>query len=290
MTITPPARPRRSALYVPANNARAVEKARTARCDVVILDLEDSVGPDEKLQARVAAVEAVRDRRFSSREVVIRTNALSTPWGADDLAAATQAGPDAVLVPKISTASDLAAVRAAMLGDVPMWIMIEVCAAVLTLKDIAAASAQAGVEVWVIGSNDLAKEMRCSQTVSRPGLQTALSLSVMAARTSGLGILDGVFFEVANADGLATQCADGASLGFDGKTLIHPSQIDAANRAFTPTTAAVAWARAVMAAFDKPENAGKGLVNVDGRIVERLHYDEARYLVQVAEAIEATGQ
>jgi citrate lyase subunit beta/citryl-CoA lyase len=290
MTMTPSARPRRSALYVPAHHARAMEKARSARCDVVILDLEDSVGPEEKRQARAAAVEAIHDGCFASREVVIRTNALSTPWGLEDLAAAAQVMPDAVLVPKISAASDLAAARAAMHGGVPMWVMMETCAAMLRLNEIATAGAKAGVEAWVIGSSDLAKEMRCGQDVARLGLQTALSLSVMAARAFGLGILDGVFFDAANPDGFAIQCAQGASLGFDGKTLIHPNQIEIANRAFTPDTAAIAWARAIIAAYDKPENAGKGLVEVNGRFVERLHYDEARNLVQVAEAIEAAGR
>jgi citrate lyase subunit beta/citryl-CoA lyase len=290
MPMTPQAYPRRSAIYVPAHSARALEKVRSLQCDVVVLDLEDSVGPDAKLHARAAAVEAVGDQRFGSREVVIRTNDLGTPWGEEDLFAVARAKPDAVLVPKISAASDLVAARAALRGEIPLWAMIETCAAMLRLNEIGAASVEAGVEVWVIGSNDLAEEMRCGQTVARAGLQTALSMSVIAARAFGLGILDGVFFDVSDADGLAIQCVQGADLGFDGKTLIHPNQIEIANRAFTPDEAAVAWARAIVAAFDMPGNAGQGVVNVEGRRVERPHYEEARRLIQVADAIAAAGR
>lgn len=286
----PSARPRRTALYLPAHSSRAVEKARSVACDVVILDLEDAVGPNAKLEARPAAVEAIRRGGFGYREVVIRTNGLSTPWGLEDLAAAAQVKPHAVLVPKIAAASDLSAARAALGDSVPLWAMIETCPAMLRLNEIGAAGVETGVEVWVIGSNDLAKEMRCAHTVQRPGLQAGLSMSVMAARAFGLVILDGVFNDVSDPDGLAIQCAQGVDLGFDGKTVIHPNQLQITNKAFTPDKAAVAWARAVVSAFDRPENAGQGVLTVEGRMVERLHYDEARRVIQVAEAIEAIGK
>jgi len=281
------ARPRRSALYLPASNARAVDKARSLPCDVVILDLEDSVAPDAKAEARAGAVAAVREGGFGGREVVIRANGLDTPWGADDLAAAAKARPDAVLVPKISAPQDLAAARAALGDGLSLWAMIETCAAMFRLNELGVASTHAGVEAWVIGSNDLAKEMRCALTVEREPLLTALTLSLMAARTHRLAIIDGVFNEIADEAGLGRQCAQAAAFGFDGKSLIHPSQVEVANRAFTPNDRAVAWARTVVGAFEQPENAGKGVLKVEGRMVERLHFAEAQRLIGVADAIAA---
>jgi citrate lyase subunit beta/citryl-CoA lyase len=281
------ARPRRSALYLPATNARAAEKARDLPCDVVILDLEDAVAPDAKAEARAGAVAAVKAGGFGGREVVIRVNGLDTPWGADDLAAAAAAKPDAVLVPKVSTPEDLSAARARLGDHLPIWAMIETCAAMFRLDALGAESVNVGVEAWVIGSNDLAKEMRCVLTVGREPLLTALSLSLMAARAHRLAIIDGVFNEIADADGLARQCAQAAAFGFDGKSLIHPSQVEAANAAFTPDADAVAWAKTVVGAFDLPENAGKGVLKVEGRMVERLHFAEAKRLLGVAEAIAA---
>jgi citrate lyase subunit beta/citryl-CoA lyase len=285
--MNPPARPRRSALYLPASNARAVDKARSLPCDVVILDLEDSVAPEAKAEARAGAVEAVRAGGFGGREVVIRANGLDTPWGAEDLAAAAEARPDAVLVPKVSAPEDLSAARTRLGDQAPIWAMIETCAAIFRLDALGAESVNVGVEAWVLGSNDLAKEMRCLLTVDREPLLTALSLSLMAARAHRLAILDGVFNEIADADGLARQCAQAAAFGFDGKTLIHPTQVGPANAAFTPDAAAVAWARTVVDAFGLPENAGKGVLKVDGRMVERLHFAEARRLLAVTEAIAA---
>ncbi|MBI1197885.1 MAG: CoA ester lyase [Phenylobacterium sp.] len=279
------ARPRRSALYLPASNARAIDKARSLACDVVILDLEDSVAPDAKAEAREGALAAVAAGGFGGREVVIRANGLDTPWGAGDLAAAAKVRPDAVLVPKISAPEDLAATRAALGPGVPLWAMIETCAAMFRLDALGAASREHGVEVWVIGSNDLAKEMRCPLTVAREPLVTALSLSLMAARAHGLAIIDGVFNEIADAEGLERQCAQAAGFGFDGKSLIHPTQVEPANRAFTPEADAVAWARTVVAAFEAPEAVGRGVLKVEGRMVERLHYAEAKRLIGVAEAI-----
>ena len=283
------ARPRRSALYMPASNVRAIEKARELSCDVVILDLEDAVAPDAKDEARANAVTAVRAGGFGPREVVIRANGLDTPWGEVDLAAAAEAGPDAVLVPKVSAPEDLDAVRARLEGSLPIWAMIETCAAMFRLDALGAESVNVGVEAWVIGSNDLAKEMRCALTVERAPLMTALSLSLMAARAHGIAILDGVFNEIADADGFARQCAQAALLGFDGKTLIHPSQVGPANAAFTPAADAVAWARTVVAAFEQPDAAGKGVLKVEGRMVERLHLAEAERLIAVAAAIDAKG-
>jgi citrate lyase subunit beta/citryl-CoA lyase len=280
-------RPRRSALYLPASNARAVDKARSLACDVVILDLEDSVAPEAKVEAREGAVAAVREGGFGGREVVIRANGLDTPWGRDDLAAAAKARPDAVLVPKISAPEDLSAVRTALGEHLPIWAMIETCAAMFRLDDLSAESVNVGVETWVIGSNDLAKEMRCPLTVDREPLMTALSLSLMAARAHRLAIIDGVFNEIADEAGLARQCAQAAAFGFDGKSLIHPSQVLTANAAFTPDASAVAWARTVVAAFELPENADRGVLKVEGRMVERLHLAEARRLIGVAEAIAA---
>lgn len=281
------ARPRRSALYLPASNGRAVDKARSLACDVVILDLEDSVAPEAKVEAREGAVAAVREGGFGGREVVIRANGLDTPWGRGDLAAAALAKPDAVLVPKVSAPEDLSAVRTALGEHLPIWAMIETCAAMFRLDALGAESVNVGVDAWVIGSNDLAKEMRSRLTVDREPLIAALSLSLMAARAHRLAILDGVFNEIADEAGLVRQCAQAAAFGFDGKSLIHPSQIAAANAAFTPDASAVAWARTVVAAFERPENAGRGVLKVDGRMVERLHFTEARRLIGVAEAIAA---
>ena len=277
------ARPRRSALYMPAANARAIEKARELPCDVVILDLEDAVAPDAKDVAREQAVEAVRAGGFGRREVVIRVNGLDTPWGLEDLAAAINARPDAILVPKVSSAHDVRAYGAAEAGGVPLWAMVETCASLFALSEIAGAGA--GLAALGIGTNDLAKEMRCRLTVERAALAGPLSLAVAGARAHGLVILDGVFNGIDDDAGLARQCDQGAEFGFDGKTLIHPRQIEAANRAFTPAADEVEWARTIVVAFDSPENAAKGVIRVEGRMVERLHLAEARRLIAVADAI-----
>jgi citrate lyase subunit beta/citryl-CoA lyase len=281
------ARPRRSVLYLPGSNARAMEKALTLPCDVVVLDLEDSVAPEAKIAARALACEAARLGGFGPRELVIRTNGLDTAWGAEDLAAAADAGPDAVLVPKVSSPEDLAAYRKALGRKTPLWAMIETCQAVLALDALGRASGPAGVDCWVIGINDLIKEMRCRPGPDRAPLVPALALSVMAARAHGLAVVDGVYNDILDLEGLARECAQGSDLGFDGKSLIHPSHLDIANRLFSPDPAAVAWARTVAAAFDSAENAGKGVLKVEGRMVERLHLEEAQRLIAVADAIAA---
>jgi citrate lyase subunit beta/citryl-CoA lyase len=283
-------RPRRSALYMPAGNARAVEKARSLPCDVVILDLEDAVAPDAKPQARALAAEAVKAGGFGSREVVIRVNGLDTPWGGQDLRAAVEAQPDAILVPKVSSPEDVAAYEAHLSGRPRLWAMIETCASIFRLDGIAAGSASRRLEAWVIGTNDLAKEMRCRPGVGRAPLAGPLSLAVAAGRAQGLAVIDGVYNDIGDAEGLARQCAQGADFGFDGKSLIHPSQIEAANAAFSPAADEVAWARTVVAAFELPENAAKGALKVEGRMVERLHLAEARRVLALAAAIAAIAE
>jgi citrate lyase subunit beta / citryl-CoA lyase len=284
------ARPRRSALYMPASNPRAVEKARTLACDVVILDLEDAVLPDAKDQARQAAVAAVAAGGFGAREVVVRVNALGTPWGEADLAAIAPAGPHAVLVPKIAGPADVVAYDHALAEAPPhtrLWAMIETGAAIFALDAIAAQAAGTRLSALVMGVNDLAKEMGARQPPDRAPFWAALSLAVMAARTHGLAVLDGVHNEIDDLAALEAVCRQGAQFGFDGKSLIHPSHLDICNKAFTPAPGEAAWARAVITAFADPANAGKGALRIDGRLAELLHRDQAVRLVAVADAIAA---
>jgi citrate lyase subunit beta/citryl-CoA lyase len=279
------ARPRRSALYMPASNPRAIDKARSLACDVVILDLEDAVAPDAKGEARTLAVEAVKAGGFGRREVVIRVNGLDTPWGRDDLAAAATVAAHAVLVPKISGAVHMAEYARHLASGVKLWAMIETCASLFVLDQIAGAGGP--LECLVIGGNDLAKEMHCRPGVMRAPLMGALGLSVAAARAHGLSILDAVYNEIEDDEGLGRQCRQGVEFGFDGKTLIHPRQVDAANAAFSPEPDAVIWSRTIVAAFDLPENSSKGVLKIEGRMVERLHLEEAQRLIAIAEAIAA---
>ena len=267
---------RRSALYMPASNARAIAKARTLDCDVVILDLEDAVAPDEKDAARGRVVETLRDGGFGTRELVVRVNAPDTRWYADDIAALQAADMAAILVPKLSSTDDLTAIRA-LIGDdgPPIWAMIETCAAILALPALTAAAATTRLTALIVGTNDLAKQMRCRLGADRVPLIPALTATIMAARAAGIVALDGVCNSLDDTSRFAAECAQGAMLGFDGKTLIHPSQIDTANAAFGPTEDEVAWARAIVAAFAQPEHADKGAIRLNGQMVERLHLAEA---------------
>ena len=283
-------RPRRSVLYMPASNQKAIDKARTLPCDAVILDLEDAVAPEAKDMARDQAVAAVKAGGFGRREIIIRVNGLETPWGEADLAAAAAAGPDAVLVPKINDGGDVARYDH-RLGQAPahtrLWAMIETGRVLFHLEDVAAAARTSRLTAWVMGTNDLVKETGARLTVRREALWAPLSLSVAAARAYGLAILDGVFNGLEDAEGFESQCLQGLEFGFDGKTLIHPNQVEIANRVFAPTEAEVAFARAVIAAFKLPENAEKGAIRVDGKMAERLHLFQAERTVAVAEAINA---
>ncbi len=283
-------RPRRSVLYMPASNAKAIDKARTLNCDAVILDLEDAVAPDAKEMARAQAVEAVRAGGFGRREVVIRVNGLDTPWGEDDLRAAVEVGPDAILVPKVNDGADVARYdgRIARAPEhTRLWAMIETCRCLFHLDGIGAAAKTSRLDCLVMGTNDLAKEMGARITPGREPFLAALGLSVAAARANGLAILDGVYNGIDDAADFEAICEQGLTFGFEGKTLIHPSQVEPCNRVFTPSEAEVAFARAVIAAYALPENAAKGAIRVEGRMAERLHLAQAQKLVAVAQAVEA---
>jgi citrate lyase subunit beta/citryl-CoA lyase len=278
-------RPRRSSLYLPASNPKALAKARTLPADVVVLDLEDAVAPEAKSDARRAAVAAVREGGFGGRELAIRVNGLDTPWGADDLAAAAEAGPDAILVPKVSKPADIVEYDGRLAKAPPataLWAMIETCAAVPRLDAIAACAAETRLSLFVMGTNDLAKEMRARLTPDRAAFVPVLVQAVIAARAHGLTILDGVCNEFRNLDAFRAECEQGQILGFDGKALIHPDQVPICNEVFSPSAEELAWAEAVISAFALPENAGKGAIRVEGKMAELLHLDQARRLKQIA--------
>lgn len=285
-------RPRRSALYLPASNAKAMAKARTLPADIVILDLEDAVAPEAKAEARAAAVAAIAEGGWGNREVAIRANGLDTEWGADDLAAIARSGADAVLVPKVSGPDDILRCQAALTAapaEMQLWAMIETCACIPQLWDIAALSASTRLSLWVMGVNDLAKEMRAQLTPKRTPFQPFLAMAVAAARTHGVTVLDGVCNEFRDLAVFEAEARQGLLFGFDGKSLIHPAQVDPCNAVFSPSEADLAQAQAIIAAFALPENAGKGAIRVEGKMTELLHLDQAKRLVAVAERIAATA-
>ncbi len=279
-------RPRRSVLYMPGSNARALEKARSIPADALILDLEDAVAPDAKELARRQVADAVKAKGFGKREVVIRVNALSTAWGVDDLKAAADAGPDAILVPKVSSAKDLDEVETILdKAQIAVWAMVETPLAILNIAEIAGAGGR--LSCFVMGTNDLIKEFRGVHTPDRLNLAAALGLSVAAARAHKLSVIDGVYNDIHDTDGFYSTCRQGRAFGFDGKTLIHPSQVDACNQVFAPSVEEIEAARKIIAAFEKPENKGKGAISLDGRMVELLHAEIAHSTVELADAIAA---
>ncbi len=285
-------RPRRSMLYMPGSNARALEKARTLSADSLILDLEDAVAPDAKEQARKLVAEAVRAGGYAHREVLVRINGLDTAWWSDDLSAAAASRPDGILVPKVSSPDHLLAVadRLADAGadeSIRLWAMIETPLAILNVGAIAAAARHPDTRLagFVLGANDLAKETRARIVPGRAPMLAWLMMAVAAARAHGIDVLDGVYNDLADAAGFARECAEARDLGFDGKTLIHPNQIEPCNAAFSPTAGEIEQARKLIAAFDLPENKDKGAIQLDGRMAERLHADMARRTVAIAEAI-----
>ncbi len=285
-------RPRRSVLYMPGSNARVLDKARKLAVDGIILDLEDSVAPEAKEMARRQVADAVKAGGFGGREVFIRVNGVDTPWHAEDLDAAAHAAPDAILLPKVSGPETLELIGRRLLDmhidqKTRIWAMIETPLAIFNILAIAAQARDSETRLsgFVMGTNDLAKDTRAHLVPGRAPMLAWLSSCVAAARIHGIDILDGVYNDIGNAKGFGAECVQGVELGFDGKTLIHPSQIAACNDAFSPSVDEVAQARKIIAAFDLPENKDKGVVAVDGRMVERLHADMAQRTVAIAEAI-----
>jgi citrate lyase subunit beta / citryl-CoA lyase len=278
-------RPRRSVLFMPGANARALEKARTLPADVLVLDLEDAVAPEMKPQARAQVASAIRAGGYGHREVIVRVNALSTPWGRDDLAAAAAAGADAVLLPKIESAETVTAAIAALGPALSVWCMLETPRGILNAPAIATASPR--VAALVMGTSDLTKDLHARVTRERAPLVTSLQVCVLAARSAGVTALDGVHLDLEDDAGFAAACRQAAGFGFDGKTLIHPKQVAVANEVFAPAAGEVDWARRVIAAHADAVAAGRGVTVLDGRLIENLHVDDAHRVLALADAIAA---
>jgi citrate lyase subunit beta / citryl-CoA lyase len=289
-------RPRRSLLFMPGSNARALEKARSLPADGLILDLEDSVAPEAKARARDQIAQAVMAKGFGKREILIRTNGLDTSWWADDVAMAGAVEPDGILVPKVSSIEDLDKIgsRLKEIGagaKVKVWAMSETARAVLDADKLAASARDPKTRLagFVFGPNDISRETRIRMLPGRAAMIPMITHCILAAHAHGLEMLDGPYGDIGNLDGFAAECAQGRDLGFDGKTLIHPSHIDACNAVFTPPAEDVAEARKIIAAFELPENVSRGAIQLDGRMVERLHAEMARRTIAIADAITAMG-
>jgi citrate lyase subunit beta/citryl-CoA lyase len=285
-------RPRRSVLYMPGANDRALEKAKSLPADAVILDLEDSVAPEAKVQARHRVCEVVKEGGYGRRELVIRTNALETVWGTADLIAAAEAAPDAILIPKVAHPGDIIS-SAKILKSVNapertrLWAMMETPQAILYAREIAAVAMdpENRLECFVLGTNDLLKESRARALDNRFAIVPWLALTIVAARAFGIDIIDGVYNDFKDEVGFRSECEHGRTLGMDGKTLIHPSQVGPCNEVFTPTDEEIEWSRKVIDAFSQPINAQKGVITVEGRMVERLHLVMARRTAAIAHAV-----
>ena len=281
-------RPRRSALFMPGSNDRALTKVRSLRADCIIIDLEDAVSPEDKQLARDTAVSHLREGGFGNRERIVRINESSETFGQADIAALAELSsnemPDAILLPKINGKADLDI--SGLPAELPLWVMIETPHAVLNCSDIAA---HPRVTCLIAGTNDLAKDMQIRVTsnrhVRRDGMLYALSKMVTAARAHNISVLDGVFNDVTDSDGLGQECEHGRALGFDGKTLIHPNQIETANTLFAPTSEEISEAENIIAVFENPENAGKGVIKVNGKMTELLHLEQAKRIVAIVAAI-----
>ena len=284
-------RPRRSVLYMPSSNERALDKAKTLPADTIIFDLEDAVAPDAKEAARLNAVAAASSSEYGTRELTIRCNGLDTPWGADDIAAAARSGAAAVVIPKVASVAYVEQVSqllnaAGAPETMRIWPMIETPTAIF---DVRAIAAHPRVAVLVMGTNDLARELRAGLVPGRHPLVPHLATALAAAREAGKVILDGVYNDVKNLDGFRDECVQGFEMGFDGKTLIHPGQVDIANDVWAPSEAEVEHARSVIAAFDEAVREGRGVITVDGRMIENLHVANAQRTLAVADAIAAIG-
>ncbi|GAB48397.1 HpcH/HpaI aldolase/citrate lyase family protein [Mobilicoccus pelagius] len=284
-------RPRRSVLYMPSSNARALEKAKSIACDGIIFDLEDAVAPDAKPEARESACAAVSSGEYGRRELVIRINGIGTPWHDDDMAGACAAGPDAIAVPKVNSAEEVRQLVAAMeKAGAPerttLWAMVETPVAMLHCEEIAEASPR--LSVLVMGTNDLVKELYAEHVPGRQPLLAGLGLALLGARAAGKAILDGVYNDVKNVEGFLAECEQGRQMGFDGKTLIHPGQVEGANIAFRPSDAAVEDARGILDAWEQGK--GTGVVTYNRKMIENLHVESAQRTLTMHDAIEALGQ
>ncbi len=282
------AHPRRSVLYMPGSNARALEKGRALAADGLILDLEDAVAPDAKATGREQIAAALKQGGYGRRELIVRTNGLDSEWGRDDLIAMATVGANAILLPKVESAkmiTDAIAIldEAGGPADLPIWCMMETPLGMLHAEEIAFASPRVGG--FVMGTSDLAKDLKAQHTPDRVPFITSLGLCVLAARAANIAILDGVHLDLNDDDGFAAACQQGVELGFDGKTLIHPKTISMANKAFSPTEEEIAWARRIIDAHAEATAEGKGVILVDGRLIENLHVESAKGLVALAEAI-----
>ncbi|MFO1081304.1 MAG: CoA ester lyase [Reyranellaceae bacterium] len=282
-------RPRRSVLYMPGANTRALDKARSLPADALIFDLEDAVAPDAKEAARTNVVAAAWSKAYGKREIVIRCNGLGTPWGKADVAAIATSGANAILVPKVESAAEVTHIvslleEAGAPHDLALWAMMETPKGILRAEEIAAAHPR--LACFVMGTNDLVKDMRALHTPMRLPMVTALGLGMLAARAYGLAILDGVYNDIKDEDGFRAVCRQGVEMGFDGKTLIHPGQVEPCNEIFAPTTQELAMAEKVVAAFRQAQAEGKGVVTVDGRMIENLHVEQAERALALAAAIQ----
>ncbi len=283
-------RPRRSVLYMPGSNPRALEKARALPADGLILDLEDSVAPEAKADARKSVAATIAAGGFGAREVIVRVNGLDTPWGNDDVASLAGSGADAILFPKINRAKDVIAATQALEAtgapdDLPLWIMAETPRGILEIDRIAGAHPR--LSCIVAGTSDLTRELRARHTPNRDGVFGALSLIVLAARAHGLDVLDGVYLDLDDAEGFAFACEQGRNMGFDGKTVIHPRQIDIANNVFAPSAKELETAASVVAAWNEARQAGKGICVVNNRLIEKLHVEEFGRMIALDRAIRA---
>ena len=289
MSEQPAARPRRSVLYMPGSNARALEKGRNVSADALILDLEDAVAPDAKETARDQVVQAVKSGGYGHREIAVRVNALDSAWGQADVEAAATCGADALLLPKVESAAMVQDLEARMDAagaprDMAIWTMIETPKGVLNAREIAASSER--LAVFVMGTSDLVKDLHAEHTKDRQPVLTALSWCVLAARAHGRAIVDGVYLDLNDTAGLEAQCRQGRELGMDGKTLIHPKTVEAANRVFAPSEEQIAHARRIIDAHAEAQRRGEGLAVLDGQLIENLHVENARRVLTLAEAIE----
>ena len=292
MSATSSIRPRRSVLYMPGANERALEKAKTLSADSLILDLEDAVAPEAKAEARERVANVVKAGGYGPRELIIRVNGQDTEWGKADIKAAAHANPDGILAPKVTSADDVrwldeAISEAGAPRGLQLWVMIETPLSILNIKEIAATAKTTRLSGFVMGSNDLIKDFRAEPMPGRENLAACYTLAIAAARAYDILVFDGVYNDIANAEGFVAETKQSRAFGFDGKTLIHPSQVEPCNTIFAPAADAVQQSKDVIAAFADPANAGKGVLKVNGKMTELLHLAQAKRMVAVAEAIAA---